>query len=204
MMFSEDLAEIKSDPFIVEMMYATKENMLQTAVYDNIGFGNRAFVCRELFGKLQKLAPVLQKRRQKLKIFDAYRPPAAHQIMRKIIPLSEFFAATCECSLHCHAAAIDCCLCDEKGQELEYPTKVDAYTPEYAKQVCQGETNAFQQHLQKARQDYVNPDMDEEIKNRNDLRQLMESIGLEPIAHEWWHYNLPQGKDLPVVDWSKD
>lgn len=46
--------------------------------------------------------------------------------------------------------------------------------------------------------------MDEEIKNRNDLRQLMESIGLEPIAHEWWHYNLPQGKDLPVVDWSKD
>lgn len=203
-MFSKELIEIKGEPFIIEMMYAAKANMMQTAVYEQIGFGNRAFVCRELWKKLQKLIPILQKRRQKLKICDAFRPPLAHQMMLEIIPMPGFFAVSSERSLHCHAAAIDCCLCDATGAELRYPTKVDAYTPEYARQVCQGGVTAFQKHLLKARHDYDNPDMGEEIKNRNDLRQLMESIGLEPIAHEWWHYNLPQGKDLPIVEWNKD
>lgn len=203
-MFSEKLVEINGAPFIVRLMYATEENMMQTAVYEKIGFGNRAFVCPQLWEKLQKLIPVLQKRKQKLKIFDAYRPPLAHQMMHDIIPMPGFFAASCERSYHCHAAAIDCCLCDENGQELNYPTKVDAYTPEFAGQVCQGDITAFQQHLQKARQDYQNTDMAEEIKNRNDLRELMESVGLEPISGEWWHYNLPEGKEIPVVDWQKD
>ena len=60
-MFSKELIEIKGEPFIIEMMYAAKANMMQTAVYEQIGFGNRAFVCRELWGlRCSRLITVLK------------------------------------------------------------------------------------------------------------------------------------------------
>ncbi len=203
-MFSEELVEINGDCFIIDMMYACKENMTQTPVYEKIGFGNKAYVLPQLWEKLQKLIPILQQRRQKLKIRDAYRPPLAHELLHEIIPQPGFFAATAARSCHCHATAIDCCLCDENGQELRYPTKVDAYTPEFAQQIHNGETEAFFEHLQKATMHYQDPNMTEEIRNREDLKQLMEQIGLESIPHEWWHFNLPNGKETPLVHWQKD
>lgn len=204
MVFSEELAEIKGECFIIDMMYAVPENMTGCAVYERIGFGNRAYVRREMWEKLQKLAPVLQKERLKLKIRDAYRPPAAHEMLHEIIPMEGFFAPTCERSLHCHGTAIDCCLCDEAGKEFSYPTKIDAYDEKYAKQLSNGEAEEFKQYLQKARHDFAAENMQEEISNREKLKALMESIGLEPLVHEWWHYNLPGGRDFPVVQWQKD
>ena len=32
------------------------------------------------------------------------------------------------------------------------------------------------------------------------LKQLMLNIGLEPIPHEWWHYNLPGGNTYPMPE----
>lgn len=107
MSFSENLVEIKNERFLIDMMYAGYENMTLSPIYMEIGFGNRAYVRAELWEKLQKLIPILRQRRLKLKIRDAYRPPLAHTLLRKIIPQPGFFASTAARSYHCHAAAID-------------------------------------------------------------------------------------------------
>lgn len=203
-MFSEELIEVKGDCFIIDMMYAVAENMTGCAVYERIGFGNQAYVRPEMWQKLEKIIPYLEAERLKLKIRDAYRPPIAHEMLHDIIPIEGFFATTAERSLHCHGTAIDCCLCDNDGREFSYPTNVDAYTPEYAEQLMLGKTAEFKQYLQKARHDYISEELKEEIGNRKKLKSLMENIGLEPLIHEWWHYNLPGGRDFPLVIWQKD
>lgn len=196
----EEYIEISDDSFIIAMMYAVPQNMTGVAVYEKIGFGNRAIVHKNMWEKLSQLIPVLKEQKLKLKIFDAYRPPLAHKMLKEIIPMEGFFAANPERSQHCHATAIDVCLCDESGNELIYPTNVDAYTPYFAQQIQQGRTEEFFAHLQKARHDYNAPEMAEAIKNRQFLKQLMESIGLVSIPHEWWHYNLPGGQNYPIPE----
>lgn len=203
-MLSDKLIKIEGERFIVNLMYAHSQNMMQCNVYKEIGFGNQALAHPKLWELLQKLIPLLKSRGQKLKIFDAYRPPVGHQRMLEIIPMKGFFAQKYEHSLHCHATAIDCCLTDENGIELIYPTKVDAYTPGYAAQIIQGQGEDFQQHLVKATHHYQASEMAQEIANREDFRTLMESVGFEALEHEWWHYNLPNGIDYPVVDFSPD
>lgn len=201
-MINKDLLEIKGYPFIIEMMYAKPENMTGVAVYEEIGFGNKAYVHKQVWGMMQKLIPLLKGLNLQMKICDAYRPPIGHQCLKELIPMEGFFAANPEKSQHCHATAIDVVLCDANGVELKFPTLVDAYDANMAKKLLKGDAKEFMEHLKKARQDYENEDMKEEIANRNLLRQLMGKVGFEALIHEWWHFNLPNGKseDYPMVD----
>lgn len=172
------------------MMYARKDNITGHDIYQQIGFGNRAFVHIELWKKLEKLAPYLEETDQYLKIFDAYRPPLAHQKMLEIIPIPNFFAVSPELSPHCRAIAVDVCLCDRNKNQYKYPTEVDAYTPYFAEQVQKGEMKEFQKHLNKASHDFNDDKFSQEILHRKKLKTLMESIGLKSLTHEWWHYSL--------------
>ena len=90
---TEKLVEINNHNFIVELMYAdTKQNMTGKPVYKEIGFGNKALVHKDLWNKLEQLIPWLEEHKRKLKIFDAYRPPLAHEKLREVIPQPGFFA----------------------------------------------------------------------------------------------------------------
>ncbi|MBP5699188.1 MAG: hypothetical protein J6W96_06650 [Alphaproteobacteria bacterium] len=201
-MLENEYIEIKHERFIVDMMYARANNMLGQAIYQEIGWGNKAVVHKDLWQKLENLVPELVKNKMKMKICDAYRPKIAHEMMKKLIPMKGFFADNAERSQHCLGTAVDVCLCDEYGQELSYPTKVDAYDAVLSKQVLSGNIGAFTEHLKKARHDYFAEGLKKEIENREFLKNLMESVGLESIQHEWWHYNLPNGKidNYPIVD----
>ena len=201
---SKNLIEIKSDDyFIIDMMYASlKNNMTGVAVYEEIGFGNHAFVHKDLWQKLKQVIPYLKTNNLKMKICDAYRPPIAHQRLREVIPQPGFFASSPERSQHCHATAIDVCLCYKDGKELKYPTLVDAYDAKYAAQVQSGNIEPFFEYLKKARHDYDETDK-EAITNREELLRLMEGIGLERCRHEWWHYDLPNGtsENYPMIEY---
>lgn len=201
----KDLIEIKSDNhFIVDMMYASlKNNMTGVAVYEEIGFGNRAFVHPELWEKLKKTIPYLEANNLKLKIYDAYRPPLAHKRLKEVISEPGFFASSPEASKHCHATAVDVCLCRKDGTELKYPTKVDAFDANYAKQIQSGISAPFFAYLKKARHDFMETDDKEALKNRADLLALMDGVGLESCSFEWWHYELPNGKDEnhPMIEY---
>lgn len=201
-MIDPNLAEVKGDCFIIDMMYARSQNMVGQPVYEQIGFGNRAYLHRDMWNILQKAEPWLKAHRLKLKICDAYRPPLAHMKLREIIPAPGFFALSPERSQHCRGTAVDVVLTQENGEELPYPTQVDAYRPDYAQEVQKGNMTAFFEYLKQARHDYENPDMATEIANRKELKALMENIGLLAIAHEWWHYNLPEGNTdkYPLID----
>lgn len=205
-MINDNLVEIKGEPFIISMMYAGKENMTGQDVYRQIGFGDRAYVHKDMWKCLQQLIPWLQERNLKMKICDAYRPPLAHQKLKEIIPQPGFFASNPERSQHCHGTAVDVILTDADGNEFAYPTKVDAYDPDYAKEVQKGEMEGFFEHLKKARHDYENEAMAKEIANRRNLKSLMESIGLEAISSEWWHYDLPDGRSeaYPMIDFDPE
>lgn len=195
------LVEIKTDEtFIIDMMYAGTENMMQTAVYQEVGLGNRCFVHPDLAQCLKKLQPLLQERGLKLKICDAYRPVQAFYRMKEIIPMQGFFAATAERSQHCHASAIDAVLTDSDGCELKFPCRVDAYEPKYAQQIRQGQWDEFRQHLEKAKYSWNEGENSESIKNRTMFRALMEQAGFEALEHEWWHFNLPHKENYPLID----
>lgn len=203
-MKTSDLIFFENPHFIIDMMYARQNNMVQTAIYQQIGYGNQAYMHLKVAENLLSLIPTLERLGLKMRICDAYRPPLAHLKLLEIIPRSKahFFAETPEKSNHCHGTAIDVCLTDLDGNNLLYPTEIDAYEKRYALQVLKGDFNAFQQHLLKARHDYDDAPA-EALKNRRFLKELMESNGFTAIPHEWWHYNLKNCQDYPLIEWQK-
>lgn len=194
------LVEIKSDEgFVVDMMYAKKENMMQTPVYRQVGLGNRCFVHPDMANCLRNLKPLLLQRHLKLKICDAYRPVDAFYLMKKIIPMEGFFALSPERSQHCHASAVDVTLLDDDGRELNFPCRVDAYEEKFAQQIANGQWDEFRLHLQKAKYEWNESGFEQEIQHRTLLRNLMETVGLSALEHEWWHFNLPDKDKYPLV-----
>ena len=196
---NNDLVLIDEPHFIIDMMYARTNNMVGRAVYQDIGLGNNAYLIKDAAEKLFSLIPLLEKYHYKMRICDAYRPPVAHNKLLSIIPIEGFFAKDYAKSNHCHGTAVDVCLTDLEGNNLIYPTEIDAYEKRYQEQVLKGDFSAFQKHLVKARHDYQGASA-EAIKNREFLKELMEGHGFEAIPHEWWHYNLKGWQNYPVIE----
>lgn len=195
-----NLVPITDSHFINHMMYATSENMTSTAVYAAFGIEvNEGYLHRDAYRALLKLIPVLEKKNLKLKIYDAFRPAHAHEKLRDIVPIEKFFAPTPERSNHCRGTAVDVCICDNNGVDLEYPTQVDGYTPEFAAEVKKGVSENFITHLQKARHDFYAPDYIQATANRDYLKKIMSDVGFDSITHEWWHYNLRVTAPYPTI-----
>lgn len=199
------LVELLSSEYIeIRPMYASPFNMAGTDAYGAVGLGARCFACPCVVENLNRLKPLLKDKGLKLKIFDAYRPPAAHKMLAAKVPVKGLFAETPESSMHCRAAAVDVCLCDLAGKELDFPTAVDAYTPEFARQIAEGITEPYANELKKAGYDYDDPADAEKIKNRTLLRSLMEQAGFSAYPPEWWHFSLPDAETYPVFDFKCD
>lgn len=196
------LVEIKNDAdFIVDMMYAKPTNMSGIDAYGQIGLGNRCFIRPEAAENLEKLRPKLRAEHLKLKVFDGYRPPLSHTLMMNAMPVKGLYADSAFLSSHCHAAALDVCLCREDGEELDFPTKVDAYLPRFADEVHRGVLDGYRENLKKAAYAYTSGNA-RENENRQKLCDLMESAGFERFASEWWHFDLPHAKEYPLVQFK--
>lgn len=201
-----NLIEIQSNEFfIVDMMYATPDNITLHPVYKEVGFGNNACVHIDVADKLNKITEVLQRLNLKMRIRDAYRPPIAHQRCIDLMPVKGVFASKPENSLHCYGIAIDCCLTDMKGNNLRFPTEIDAYDKKYARQVAFGKTDEYYKHFEKASINFYSPNLFEEIKNRELLQKIMHDCGFESITSEWWHFQLPNGKEkYKLIEWNSE
>lgn len=196
------LVEIKNDAdFIVDMMYAKPTNMSGIDAYGQIGLGNRCFIRPEAAENLENLRPKLRAEHLKLKVFDGYRPPQSHTLMMNAMPVKGLYADSAFLSSHCHAAALDVCLCREDGEELDFPTKVDAYLPRFADEVHRGVLDGYRENLKKAAYAYTSGNA-RENENRQKLCDLMESAGFERFASEWWHFDLPHAKEYPLVQFK--
>lgn len=162
---------------IIDLRYATADNFLKQAVYPD----THCYLRVELAHKLDQAQQKLEQDGLGLKIWDGFRPLAIQKKMWAIKPDTRYVANPAGGgSIHNRGAAVDLTLVDASGQELEMPTPFDSFAGRAAQ--FSKEPTAQQR------------------ANRMLLRQVMAEVGLDCLPTEWWHYQLPNGKQYPVVD----
>jgi len=152
----------------LEIRYATPNNFLGTAVYEQA----RAFLQRPATEALARVARTLRGSGYGLLVFDAYRPWYVTKIFWDATPddKKQFVADPAEGSRHNRGCAVDLTLYDLKtGSAVSMPSGYDEMT-ERAYADYAGGTEIERQH-------------------RAILRRAMEAEGFTVYPYEWWHYD---------------
>ena len=165
------LADIKSadHTIVVQLRYAGKNNITQRALYPR---RMRAMVRPELLPRLAAAQKFLRQYNYRLKIWDAYRPPAAQKELWGAIQNDKYVAdpSLGAGSLHSWGVAVDCTLTDLHNREVQMPTDFDDFTPA-------------------AMTRYIGPDR--RVRNRLRLLQVaMAGSGFYGFRNEWWHFTV--------------
>ncbi|EHO41510.1 D-alanyl-D-alanine dipeptidase [Caldithrix abyssi] len=169
----------KMNPSIIlDIRYATSNNFLHRAVYDQA----RCFLVKEAALKLNEVQKELQTLGLGLKIFDAYRPLSVQKAMWQIMPDARYVANPAKGSRHNRGCAVDLTLVDSTGKELPMPTEYDDFT-------------------KRAHHNYMKLPASIRL-NRWILKTVMEKHGFKPISSEWWHYDMVGWQKYPVMDLS--
>jgi len=173
------------DRFLVDLRYDSENNFLHRNVYQPYGL-NQCLVHPDLWKKLEKLEKPLTDAKLKLVFFDCYRPLTVQRAMWALVPDARFVANPLHGSNHNRGTAIDVSLASEDGRLLPMPSDFDAFTPQAAS-------------------DFKCPvSLATECANRDRLKALMLSIGLEGLKTEWWHFQLPGSKSYPLIESTDD
>ncbi len=176
---TEELINIRdvNPGIIVDLKYATVDNFIKKKVYND----SNCYVLTILAKKLDKAQTILEKDGLGLKIFDGFRPVSVQKKMWEILPDSRFVANPDRGgSIHNRGVAVDLTLVDDQGKELDMPTPFDSFTE-----------RAYQ---------YSKEPTPQQRANRMLLRKVMLEVGLESISTEWWHYQIPGGKQYPIIN----
>jgi len=172
------LIEILPETHDVELniKYATSDNFTGKPVYERAGcyLHPRA---EKLLRKAIKLARSVSLR---LRIFDAFRPSEAQWLLWNHTPDPKFLADPNRGSPHSRGAAIDLTLIDIDGHPLEMGTTFDSFTP-----LSYHGNISISQEAQ---------------KNRLLLIGIMTTAGWDFYRNEWWHYQLFNLQELPVLN----
>ncbi len=163
----------------VELKYATADNFTGRRVYDF----TEAYL---RYGTVQKLAKVQTALKQQglfLKIWDAYRPPAAQFVFWEICPDDTYVANPIKgFSPHSRGNTVDITLVDAAGEELVMPTGYDDFSG-----LAVRDYNAWSA---------------EAGANQRIVEQLMVQHGFTAYEGEWWHYvdtdKYPVEKDIQI------
>ena len=165
-----------SKDLLIDIRYATADNFTGAPVYK----AGKCFlhpVAAEHFKKAQTLAVTLGLR---FKIFDAFRPLEAQQALWNHTPDPDFLSEPGVGSTpHCRGVAIDLTLIDAAGNELDMGTGFDAFTPK-----------SHHGNLEISKQAQ---------QNRFTLLGIMTSAGWDFYRNEWWHYQLFNARQYPVL-----
>ncbi|AMO55794.1 D-alanyl-D-alanine dipeptidase [Endozoicomonas montiporae] len=159
----------------LSLAYATKDNFTGRAIYQK----PLCYLHRDAVKGLEKAIELLSPLGLKLKIWDAFRPQEAQQLLFDHTPdplyVSDPESGTCP---HCRGIAVDLTITDSFGQELEMGTDFDDFRP-------------LAHH--------GNDQVSEKAQyNRLLLAGVMSLSGFNPIQSEWWHYQLPDAMDYPL------
>lgn len=161
---------------LIDLVYATPNNLARRAIY-------RRPLCllhRDAEMPLRRAVANAARHGLRLKIFDAFRPREAQQLLWQSLPDSEYVADPHLGSNHTRGTAIDLTLIDARGHELDMGTGFDDMSP-LSHHFCTLVSAPAQ-------------------SNRMLLLRIMEDAGFEPIAHEWWHYALPRNAAHTLID----
>jgi D-alanyl-D-alanine dipeptidase len=172
------MVEITAADFDVEiaLAYATPDNITGKPIYARAGCYLHAKAAERLKAAVALAAPL----DLRFKIFDAYRPTEAQWKLWDAFPSEEFVANPRKGSPHSRGVAIDLTLIDRAGKELDMGTGFDEMRP-------------ISHH---ARTDIPL----EAQRNRFTLMGIMSAAGWDFYKNEWWHYQLFQARDYPLID----
>ena len=196
------LNSVHGERFRINLFYRSTHNAFYRDFYSELGI-NEALVHPDLYEKLTKLPPALLKHKLRLVIYDAFRPVVAQrymydnagEILRPYIaepPTAENGSAS-----HPRAAAIDCFLAREDDVWLEFPTAPDAFYAGW-----ENDPN-FAEYLKRVHRDFMDcPDYI--IANRQLLENLLCDVGLVGDPTEWWHFQLPNFQNYPIIESIND
>lgn len=172
------MVEITAADFDVEiaLAYATPDNITGKPIYARAACYLHANAAEKLKAAVALAAPL----GLRLRIFDAYRPTAAQWKLWEAFPSEEFVADPRKGSPHSRGVAVDLTLLDAAGKALDMGTGFDEMRP-------------ISHH---ARTDIPV----EAQRNRFTLMGIMSAAGWDFYKNEWWHYQLFQARDYPLID----
>lgn len=164
-----NLVEVTEKEFgvVIDLKYGTADNFTGRPVYKK----QICYLHTEAAQKFKKAIEMAGKLGYRFKLFDAYRPTEAQQILWDHTPDPNFLAPPEKGSAHSRGVAIDLTLIDKSGNELDMGTEFDAFTPLSYHAVTEGISVEAQ-------------------KNRLVLLGIMSAAGWDFYKNEWWHYQL--------------
>src|SRR2546430_12951326 len=123
-----DIAKV--DPTIViDLRYATEHNVTGHALYPS---GTRALILPSVAQQLAGVQTYLKQYRFRLKIWDAYRPKEAQELLWKYAAKDQYVANPEKGfgSMHSYGVSVDATLVDDWSQHATMPTRFDEFTPQ--------------------------------------------------------------------------
>lgn len=167
----------------LDIRYATVNNFTGRKVYPEA----RAFLQKPAAEALVRVHEKLRKRGLGLVIFDGYRPWTITKLFWEITPEDKrkFVADPARGSKHNRGCAVDLSLFYlNSGKLLEMPSDYDEFTERASPKYAGGSP--------------------EQTKNRDLLREMMESEGFTVNPNEWWHFDYKDWENYAIYDISFD
>lgn len=129
-----------------------------------------ALIHRSTAKKLRQVAKELREHGYAIKIWDAWRPPEAHEALWQAVQDERFVVPPSKgLSWHCYGISVDLTLVRLDGGEVPMPSKFDEFSARAASRYVGG---------------------DPEIARRITLLQTaMKNAGFRVINSEWWHFD---------------
>ena len=172
----------KFDPSIaVDLRYAGTHNLLGRAFYEpDMPCMMRLQVARYLHFAQDLLRP----QGYGLKVWDAYRPPAAQRAIWQSFSRPGYVANPNDGrgSLHSWGLAVDVTLVDREGHELAMPSAFDDFTGA-ASGIYRGSDESVHARLRT-------------------LQTAMKAAGFIALSTEWWHFAARNWKTYEPLHWQ--
>jgi D-alanyl-D-alanine dipeptidase len=163
----------------VDLAYATDRNLTGKPIYKEA----HCLLLEPAEAALRQAVKLAANIAMTLRIFDAYRPPQAQQVLWDFLPDPTYIADLSRGSNHSRGTAVDLTLVDADGRDLDMGTGFDEMSVE-SEQFHKG----LPMHVQ---------------RNRTLLLGVMLAAGFTYIPSEWWHYELPGSRALELIDNSE-
>ena len=171
--------KIGAHPVEINLAYATSDNFTGAPVYGQA----HAWLHFDAYAALERAAKLAAPLGYRLRILDAFRPTEAQWKLWNHTPDPNFLADPNKGSPHSRGVAVDLTLLEPHGdgvwQELDMGTAFDAFTPLSYHGVTEIHADAQ--------------------RNRLILLGIMTSAGWDFYRHEWWHYQLFNARNYPLI-----
>lgn len=165
----------------LDIRYATSNNFVGKVVYPEA----RAFLQKPAAEALVRVHRHLAKQGLGIVVFDGYRPWTITKLFWEVTPEDKrrFVANPERGSKHNRGCAVDLSMFDlSSGKLVPMPSDFDEFT-------------------ERASPDYPGG-TEEERKNRDLLRRLMEAEGFTVNPNEWWHFDYKDWESYAIYDLS--